>query len=171
MGLSAPALAEDRVANGAAKIEYSGSLLAGYGAGNQFQDDPRNHYGLALGGRAGLMLAKPALYFGLSFLHYTGEKESSQEVHSNVLDAEVGYEFPLLRDRLFIRPQIALGVLQAATIQPDNAGYPLAFHWAPGVLVGARVGPLLVSAEYRYDLVASDWPSSNTLLFGLGLRL
>jgi len=57
------------------------------------------------------------------------------------------------------------------TIQSDFGGYPLAFHCAPGVLFGARVGPVLVSAEYRRDIVADQWPSSNSVLFGAGLML
>jgi len=165
------ALADDGAAAKPAKTEYSVSLLAGYGAGEQFEDDTRNRYGVAIGARAGLTLAAPRLYFGLSFLHFGGYQEPAQEVHMNTLDGEFGYEFRLLRERLLIRPQLGLGFAQTVTIQPDNAGYPMGFHWAPGVLVGVRFAPLLISAEYRRDMVPSDWPSSNSVLLGFGLML
>ncbi|HKO49829.1 MAG TPA: hypothetical protein VJV79_18995 [Polyangiaceae bacterium] len=171
LGWTTAALADEAPAKKPAKLESSASLLAGYGAGEQFEDDTRNNYGLALGGRAGVTLAAPRLYFGLSFLHFSGYEETWQKRYTNTLDAEFGYEFRLLRERLLIRPQLALGVAQAVTIQSDNAGYPLTFHCAPGVLVGARVGPLLISVEYRRDLVPDQWPSSNSVLFGAGLML
>lgn len=153
-----------------AKIEYSASALVGYGAGETFEDDTRNNYGFALGARAGLTLPKPRLYFGLSFVHFAGYTDD-QRAYTNTLDAEFGYEFLLLRDRLLIRPQLALGTAQTVRIQSDNGGYPLAFHWAPGVLVGLRMAPLLITAEYRRDLVPSQWPSANSVLFGCGVRL
>jgi hypothetical protein len=171
IGLTTGALADERSARGPSKTDHSVSLLAGYGAGEQFEDDERNDYGLALGARVGLTLAAPRLYFGLSFLHYGGYEETSQKRYTNTLDAEVGYEFRLLRERLLIRPQLALGLAQAVTIQSDNSGYPLVFHAAPGVLVGARVGPVLISVEYRRDMVHDEWPSSNTVPFGAGLML
>jgi hypothetical protein len=170
LGWTTAALADDGSAKRPSKTDYSVSLLAGYGAGEQFQDDERNNYGFALGARAGLTLAAPRLYFGLSFLHFSGY-ETWQKRYTNTLDAEFGYEFRLLRERLLIRPQLALGVAQAVTIQSDNAAYPLALHWAPGVLVGGRVGPVLISVEYRRDIVAEEWPSSNSVLFGAGLML
>jgi hypothetical protein len=164
------ALADEGSASRPNQTNYNVSLLAGYGAGEQFQDDARNDYGFALGARAGLTLAVPRLYFGISFLHFSGY-ETSQKRYTNTLDAEFGYEFRLLREHLLIRPQLALGVAQPVTIQPDNAGYPLALHWAPGVLVGGRVGPVLISVEYRRDMIPDEWPSSNSVLFGVGLML
>jgi hypothetical protein len=165
------ALADDGAANKPPKTEYSVSLLTGFGAGDQFEDDTRNRYGVAIGARAGLTLAAPRLYFGMSFLHFGGYQEASQEVHANTFDGELGYEFRLLRERLLIRPELALGFAQTVTVQADNGGYPIAFHWAPGVLVGVRFSPLLLSAEYRRDMVPSDWPSSNSVLLGFGLML
>jgi hypothetical protein len=171
VGLTTGALADERSARRPSKTDHSVSLLAGYGAGERFEDDERNNYGFALGARAGLTLAAPRLYFGLSFLHYSGYEETSQKRYTNTLDAELGYEFRLLRERLLIRPQVALGFAQAVTLQPDNHGYPLALHAAPGVLVGGRVGPVLISLEYRRDMVPDEWPSSNSVLFGAGLML
>ncbi len=171
LGWTTAALADEGAADKPVKTEYGISLLVGYGAGGQFEDDARNRYGFALGARAGLTLAAPRLYFGLSFLHFNGYKQPSEERHTSTLDGEFGYDFQLLQERLLIRPQLALGVAQAVTIQPDNSGYPLTFHWAPGVLVGVRVGPVLISAEYRRDLVPDQWPSSNSVLFGCGLLL
>ena len=165
------ALADEPAAKKPSKTEYGLSLLTGYGAGQQFEDDARNRYGVALGARAGLTLAAPRLYLGLSLLHFNGYQESTQEVHANTFDGEFGYEFRLLQERLLIRPQLAIGLAQTATIQSDNEGYPVAFHWAPGVLVGVRFAPLLVTVEYRHDRVPSDWPSANTLLLGFGLML
>jgi len=168
---AAPALADEANAKAPGKVEYSAELLGGYGVGNQFEDDNKNRYGLALGVRAGLTLAAPRLHFGLSFLHFNGSDGPAGRRYTNTLDTELGYDFRLLKERLLIRPALALGVAQAVTIQSDNAGYPLVFHWAPGILVGARLAPLLLTAEYRYDLVPDSWPSSNTLLFGVGFVL
>lgn len=165
------ALAEPHFERGPSRNDHSVSLLAGYGAGERFEDDERNNYGFALGARVGLTLAAPRLYFGLSFLHYSGYEDTSQKRYTNTLDAELGYEFRLFRERLLIRPQLALGLVQAVTLQPDNHGYPLTLHAAPGVLVGGRVGPVLISAEYRRDMVPDEWPSSNSILFGAGLML
>ncbi len=123
-----------------------------------------------LGAQAGLTLPAPRLYFGLSFSHYSGYTDLSQAVHMDALDVEFGYELYPLKERLFIRPQAALGAAQTVTIQSDNAGYPLAFHWAPGVVVGVRVALLLISAEYRREMIPGGWPSSNSVLFGCGLR-
>lgn len=170
LGWSTAALADEAPTTRPNKTDYSVTLLGGYGAGERFEDDSMNRYGLALGARAGLTLAAPRLYFGLSFLHYTGY-ETSQKRYTNTLDAEFGYEFHLLRGRLLIRPQLALGVAQVVTLQSDNEGYPLGLHWAPGVLVGGRVGPVLLSVEYRRDMIPSEWPSSNTVLFGVGVRM
>ncbi len=166
------ARAEEGTPSRSAKVDYSVSLLAGYGAGERFEDDSRNRYGLALGARLGLSVKHPPrLYYGLSFLYFTGYDGPTQKVHTSTLDGELGYELRLLDDRVLIRPQVAVGVAQVATIQSDNAGYPLALHVAPGALVGVRVAPLLLSAEYRRDIVIGDWPSSNTVLFGCGLML
>jgi hypothetical protein len=171
VGWATPALADESPAKPPAKAEYTLSLLAGYGAGGQFEDDTTNRYGLALGARAGLTLAAPRLYFGLSFLHFGGSQAPSGKHFTNTLDGELGYELRLLQEHLLIRPQLAFGVAQAATIQSDYEGVPLALHMAPGVLVGVRFAPLLVTAEYRHDLVPDSWPSSNTVLFGCGLLL
>jgi hypothetical protein len=62
-----------------AKTEHAISLLAGYGVGDRFEDDARNRYGLALGARAGLTLPAPRLYFGLSFVHFSGYDEPTQQ--------------------------------------------------------------------------------------------
>jgi hypothetical protein len=171
LGWTTNALANEGSLNTPSKTDYSASLLAGYGAGEQFQDDDRNRYGFALGARAGLTLAAPRLYLGLSFLHFTGYEEMLQERYTNTLDVELGYEFRLLRERLLIRPQMGVGVAQVVSIQSDNSGYPLGLHWAPGVLVGGRVGPVLITVEYRRDMAPGGWPSSNSLLFGAGLML
>jgi len=171
IGWTTTALADEGSAKKPSKTDYSVSLLAGYGAGERFEDDDRNNYGLALGARAGLTLAAPRLYFGLSFLHFSGYKDAWQKRYTMTLDAEFGYDFLLLREHLLIRPQLALGAAAAITAQTDNAGSALPFHWAPGVLVGGRVGPVLISAEYRRDMVTAAWPSSNSVLFGAGLLL
>ena len=55
-------------------------------ASELFEDDTRNSYGLALAGRAGLTLAAPRLYFGLSFLHFSGYEETRQKRYANTLD-------------------------------------------------------------------------------------
>lgn len=76
----------------------------------------------------------------------------------------------MLRDLIAIRPQLALGLAQAVTIQSDNAGYPLALHAAPGVWLALRLRPLLISAEARRDFVFDDsWPNATTLLLGVGV--
>ena len=169
LGWTTAALAEEAPTKKPLKTEYNVSLLSGYGAGNQFEDDSSNRYGFALGARAGLTLAAPRLYFGLSFLNFSGFRDSTQKVHTNTLDAELGYEFRLLWELLLIRPQLALGAALPITTQSDNAGARLLFHWAPGVLVGVRVSPVLLTAEYRHDMTSDDWPSSNSVLFGAGL--
>jgi len=171
MAWSTAAHADEGPPKAPAKTEHSVSLLVGYGGGEEFEDDPTNRYGFALGARAGLTLAAPRVYLGLSFVHFNGAEEPHQKVHTNTLDGEFGYELRLLQEHLLIRPQLALGIAQPATIQPDNAGYPLAFHWAPGVLVGVRFAPVLITAEYRRDTMPSDWPSSNSVLFGFGVML
>jgi hypothetical protein len=151
------------------RLELSASLLAGVGVSGRFQDSTQVHYGLGYGGRAGVTL--PArLYVGASFVHFRGSDSRSNQVYTNTLDAELGYEFRLLRDLIAIRPQLALGLAQAVTIQSDNAGYPLALHAAPGVWLGLRLRPLLISAEARRDLVFDDsWPSATTVMLGVGV--
>jgi hypothetical protein len=171
VAFAAPAHAEAGPPKRAPQAEHALSLLAGHGAGERFDDDAKNRYGLALGARAGLTFAAPRVYLGLSFLHFSGYDEPSQRVHVSTLDGELGYELRLLQDRLLFRPQLALGLGQPTTIQPDNAGYPLAFHWAPGVLLGVRFTPVLFSAEYRRDFIPERWPSAHTALFGCGLML
>jgi len=171
MAIAAPARAEEGPPKPAPQAEHGISLLAGYGAGERFEDDTKNRYGFALGARVGLTFAAPRLYLGLSFLHFSGYDEPSQKVHVSTLDGELGYELRLLQDRLLLRPQLLLGLAQPATIQPDNAGYPLAVHWAPGVLLGVRFTPVLFSAEYRRDFIPARWPSAHSVLFGCGLML
>jgi hypothetical protein len=167
------ALTVGRVASAGAeparRLELSASLLAGVGASGRFQDSTQVHYGLGYGGRAGVTL--PALlYLGASFVHFRGSDSRSNRVYTNTLDAEVGYEFRLLRDLITIRPQLALGVVQGVTIQSDNAGYPLGLHAAPGLWVGLRLRPLLISAEVRRDFVFDEsWPDATTLLLGMGV--
>lgn len=150
-------------------LELSASLLAGVGVSGRSQDSTQVHYGFGYGGRAGVTL--PArVYFGASFVHFAGSDSRSERVYTNTLDAEVGYEFRLLHDLIALRPQLALGVVQAVTIQSDNAGYPLGLHAAPAVLVGLRLRPLLISAEIRRDFVFDDWwPDATTVLFGAGV--
>lgn len=172
MGWATPALAAETAEKKPSHVEYTLALLGGYGAGNKYEYDDWNRYGGALGGRGGLTLSMPKLYFGLSFVHFAGTTRSeSQKVFTNTLDAEFGYDVQLLQNRLLIRPQLTLGVAQPVTVQPDNASYMLGFHWAPGLLVGVRVAPLLISAEYRHDMIPNGWPSANTALLGFGLML
>jgi len=167
----ASALAEEGPPKRPPQAEHGISLLAGYGAGERFEDDAKNRYGFALGARAGLTFAAPRVYVGLSFVHFSGYDVPSQKVHLSTLDGELGYELRVLQERLFLRPQLVLGVAQPATIQPDNASYPLAVHGAPGVLLDVRFTPVLFSAEYRRDLIPNRWPGAHSVLFGCGLML
>ena len=169
MSLAGAALGADEKPKPPAEIEYGVSFLVGYGAGAQFEDDARNRYGYAAGLRAGLTLARPRLHFGLSGLHFAGYDAAESRVYTNTFDVELGYDFRLLREHLLIRPQLALGAAQSVTIQSDNAGYPLGFHCAPGLVVGARIAPVLLTAEYRYDMVLESWPNANSVLLGIGL--
>src|SRR6478736_6028320 len=173
MGWATPALAAETAEKKPSHVEYTLALLGGYGAGNKYEYDDWNRYGGALGGRGGLTLSMPKLYFGLSFVHFAGTtRAESQKVFTNTLDAEFGYDVQLLHNRLLIRPQLGLGVAQPVTVQPDYEQYALGFHWAPGLLVGVRFAPLMISAEYRRDTVIPDeWPSANTALLGFGLML
>jgi hypothetical protein len=79
----------------------------------------------------------------------------------------LGYDFRLLRE-LSIRPQVALGLARVVTIQSDNAGYPLGFHWAPGLVVALRLPPLRVTVEARRDMVPGEWSDAATFMLGAG---
>lgn len=153
------------------RLELSASFLIGVGAGDSFEDSSEVRWGLGYGARAGVTL--PArVYLGASLLHFSGSESRTERVYTNTLDIEAGYEFRLARDLLVIRPQLALGVAQPVTIQFDNEGYPLALHAAPGLLVGLRLKPLLVSAELRRDFVFDEsWPDATTVLLGAGVVL
>lgn len=153
------------------KLEPSASLLLGVGAGDSFEDSSMVRYGLGFGGRVGLTLPS-GVYLGASFLHFEGSESRAERMYTNTLDLEAGYEFRLIRELLVIRPQLALGAVQPVTIQPDNAAYPLALHAAPGVLVGLRLKPLLISVEARRDFVFDrSWPDATTGLLGAGVVL
>jgi hypothetical protein len=151
------------------RTEVGVSLLGAFGAGGRFEDNPINRYGLGLGLRGGVTLKGSSLYLGGSFIRFFGDEDQSGRFYTSTLDAEVGYDFRLLHDLLVVRPELALGVAQPVTIQADNAGYLLGFHWAPGLLVGMRLPPLLVSAEVRYDVIPDDWSNAVTFVLGGGL--
>jgi hypothetical protein len=151
-----------------ARTEMAVSLLAAYGAGGRFEDNAVNRYGFGFGARAGATLKSPRIYLGVSFIRFLGGQDPSGKFYTSTLDAEFGYDIRLLRDLLLIRPELGLGVAQPATIQSDNAGYPLDFHWAPGLLVGFRLAPILISAEFRRDMVPDQWSNAATFMFGAG---
>ncbi|HEY3496712.1 MAG TPA: hypothetical protein VGK73_18560 [Polyangiaceae bacterium] len=144
--------------------------LAAFGAGGSVDDDPTNRYGLGFGARAGVTLRRPRLYLGGSLVRFLGEESGTGKHYTATLDFHAGYDLRLVHELLLIRPELALGVAQAVTIQSDNAGYPLAPHVAPGLLAGVRLNPLLVFAEIRGDFViGSDWSNSFTTLLGAGV--
>jgi hypothetical protein len=151
------------------RSEFGVSLLGAYGAGGRFEDNAVNRYGLGFGGRVGVTLKAPNLYLGASFIRFVGGEDRSSRFYTSTLDVELGYDLRLLQGRLVIRPELALGLAQPVTIQPDNAGYPLAVHWAPGLLVGMRLRPILVSAEARRDMVPGNWSSAITFVLGCGV--
>jgi hypothetical protein len=152
------------------RSEFSVSVLVGAGAGGTYRDNSLNRYGFGFGARAGVTLGAPRLHLGASFLSFRGDENSSEERRLSLLDAEVGYDFLFLRDVVIVRPGLAAGVAQIITIQEDNAGYPLGFHVAPGVLVAARLQPMLVSAEVRRDVLVNE-AGATTALFGIGVVL
>jgi hypothetical protein len=151
-----------------AETEIGLSLITAFGAGGRFEDNAINRYGLGLGVRVGVTLGAPRLYLGGSFIRFIGGRDQSGEFYTSTLDAEVGYEVRLLDELLVIRPQLGLGVAQTVTIQSDNRGYPLALHGAPGILLGARLSPVLISAEVRRDLVPGEWSNAVTFMFAAG---
>lgn len=153
---------------GPAEAEIGVSLITAFGAGGRFEDNAINRYGLGLGVRAGVTLGAPRLYLGGSFIRFMGGQDQSGEFYTSTLDAEVGYEFRLVDEIILIRPQLAIGVAQAVTIQSDNEGYPLALHGAPGILLGVRLAPVLISAEVRRDLVAAEWSNAATFMLAAG---
>ena len=148
--------------------EFPVELLVAWGAGWKVDDSTLNRYGLGFGARGGVTLGGPRMYFGASFVRFLGDETEGSKVYTVTLDAEIGYELGLAGKLLFLRPMAALGVAQPVTIQPDNEGYPLAFHVAPGLLAGVRVAPLLVSLEVRQDFVASDAGNATSLALGCG---
>jgi hypothetical protein len=151
-----------------ARSEFGVSLLAGFGAGGKLGDSGVNRYGPGFGARAGVTFRTTPLYLGVSFIRFLGGEADSGEYYTSTLDAEVGYSFRLLSELVVVRPQLALGVAQPVTIQSDNAGYPLGFHCAPGLLVGIQPAPLFLSAELRRDIL-SEWSSAATFMLGGGL--
>jgi hypothetical protein len=155
-------------AHGAERAEVEIAILGGFGHGGSVDDSSVNRYGPGLGARAGVTLKAPRLYLGGSFVRFLGNEEGGSEYYTATLDALIGYDFRLLREHLLLRPEIGLGVAQAVTIQPDNVGYPLTPHFAPGLLAGLRLSPLLVFAEVRGDL-SLDWANSVTGLIGAGV--
>jgi hypothetical protein len=144
-------------------------LQGAYGAGGHVDDSTINRFGPGIGVRAGVTLKSPRLYFGGTFVRFFGDEDGSGEYYTATLDAHVGYDLRLLRELLVIRPELAFGVAQTVTIQADNAGYPLAAHLAPGLLVGLRLRPLFAFAEVRADLLPSGWSNSVTALAGAGV--
>ncbi len=92
------------------------------------------------------------------------------EYRTRTLDIEVGYNFRLLRNLAVVRPKLALGVAPVDQIGDDYGGrFAPHFHWAPGLLVGLRLSPILVSAEVRRDMLVGYWPSAVTFLLGCGV--
>jgi hypothetical protein len=111
-------------------------------------------------------------YLGLSFVRFLGGEDESGKFYTSTLDAELGYEYPFVSELVAVRPMLGFGVAQPVTIQSDNAGYPLAFHLAPGVLVALALSPMTISAEVRQDMVIADeWFGATTFLLGAGLVL
>jgi hypothetical protein len=151
------------------RTEVGISLLGAFGAGGRFEDNAINRYGLGVGARAGATLKAPSLFLGVSFVRFFGGKDQSGRFYTSTLDAEVGYDLRLLHKLLVVRPEVALGIAQAVTIQSDNAGYPLGVHWAPGLLVGIRLPSLLVSTEVRRDMVPDQWSNAVTFMLGCGV--
>ena len=146
----------------------SATLLGAFGAGGRFEDSDVNRYGWGLGARVGVSLERPGVYLGASFLRFLGDEDQSGEYHTLTLDAEAGYDFMLAGGSLFVRPMLALGLAQLASIQSDNAGYPLALHGAPALLIGARLPPLVLTLDARNDVVAGSWSNALTFAFGVG---
>jgi hypothetical protein len=168
---AAAEVGETSDAEHASAVQLSFSILAGFGAGGRFEDNDVNRYGVGFGGRVGVTLEAPRLYLGASFIRFLGGEDASGEFYTSTLDAEVGYDFSLLSGLFVVRPELALGVAQAVTIQSDNAGYPLTLHWAPGLLIGVEAFPqLLVTAEIRLDMVPDQWSNAGSFLLGAGVR-
>ena len=151
-----------------AGVAFEVSLLAAYGAGGRFEDSNVNRYGIGMGLRAGAIVLDEHAYVGISFMRFLGGEDSSGKYYTSTLDAEMGYDFQLFRRLLVIRPLLGLGVAQPVSIQSDNAGYPLGFHFAPGLLVGMRLSPVFVSAGVRRDIVPGQWSNATTITLGVG---
>lgn len=147
------------------------TLLGAFGAGGRFEDSDVNRYGWGVGARVGVSLERPGVYLGGSFVRFLGDKDSSGEYYTITLNAEAGYDVMLADGRVFVRPMLALGLAQLASIQSDNAGYPLALHGAPALLFGARLPPLVLTFEARNDVVAGSWSNALTFVLGAGAEL
>jgi len=148
--------------------QVSATLLGAYGVSGKFEDSDVNRFGWGVGARVGVSLERPGIYLGGSFVRFLGGEDGSGEYYTVTLNAEAGYDFMLAGGSLFLRPMLALGVAQLASIQSDNAGYPLALHGAPALLFGARLAPVLLSLEARNDVVAGSWSNALTLALGAG---
>lgn len=166
--VNADASDPDHADTSGSRSQVSVALVAAYGAGAKYEDSEVNRYGLGLGVRAGVTFGAPQLYVGGSFVKFFGESAGGAEYYTNTLDAEVGYDFHVLRDDFVIRPQLGFGLAQTVSLVGDAHGYPIAFHWAPGVLAEARLRWVLVSAGGRYDMVPGDWVNAATVLGAVG---
>ncbi|HWO12084.1 MAG TPA: hypothetical protein VNN80_21465 [Polyangiaceae bacterium] len=155
----------------AASSELTLSLLGAYGAGGRFEDSDVNRFGFGVGARVGVTLERPGIYLGGSIVRFFGGEDAAGEFHTTTLSAEAGYDFSLAQGSLVVRPMLALGLAQLATIQSDNAGYPLAFHGAPGLLFGLRLAPVWLSVEARNDVVAGSWSNAATVMIAAGALL
>jgi hypothetical protein len=143
------------------------SVLGGYGFGGTHEDEDTNRFQAAMGARAGATLKAPRLYLGGSFIHFFGGEGGVGRVVTNTADVEVGYDFEPAND-FVLRPLLGFGLAQPITIQSDNAGYPLAFHLAPGALAEMRFRPLVLSALIREDIIAGG-ANAFTVLGGAGV--
>jgi hypothetical protein len=151
--------------------QLSATLLGAFGVGGRLEDSDVNRYGWGVGARVGVSLERPGVYLGGSFVRFLGDEDASGEYYTVTLNAEAGYDFVLAGGTLFLRPMLALGVAQLASIQSDNAGYPLALHGAPALLLGARLSPVLLSLEARNDVIAGSWSNALTFALGAGAEL
>jgi len=183
----APALAQDFVrapgkaephpepipAHGPAPVrrEFELSILGAVGMGGNVDDSTVNRYGPGVGARGGITLKDPRVHLGGSFVRFFGTEDQTGKYYTNTFDLHLGYDLRFLDDHLLVRPEFAFGAAQAVSIQSDNAGYPLAAHLAPGVLLGLRLKPVLAFAQVRRDIVIGDWANSVSVLFGVGAIL
>lgn len=132
------------------------------------EDSDVNRFGALLGARGGVTLRAPRLHLGGSFVHFFGEESNGSRYYTNTLDFEVGYDVEL-GEWFVLRPELGLGLAQAVVIQSDNAGYPLVFHAAPGLLAEGRFHQVVLSVEVREDfMVARGGTNATTVLAGIG---